>query len=216
MKRKNINHGTIFGTSMFICNVESEDRRMSLFRCDCGKEFITRTSRVISGETKGCGCRKGQNLPEIVKNNHPRLRHGFTKKSNKNPEYPIWNAMLSRCNNPKNNAYSRYGGRGIKVCERWLDFVNFISDVGRRPSKIHSLERMNNDGNYCPENVKWGTPDEQRSNRSDNRLIEYHGIVKPLFLLAREFNIKPSVIHKRLKRGWDLEKSLTLPTGSRI
>lgn len=205
--KKSISPGEKIGDCVYLHDVDHADRRHSKFICHCGNEFITRTSRIVSGSSKGCGCLIGKNLIEIVKHNHPGQTHGFCK--NHRPEYAVWNSMLSRCTNPNNRAYGRYGGRGVKVCHRWYRFEGFISDMGARPSNIHSIERINNDGNYEPENCKWALPDEQRANRPDNRIIEFKGEAKAAFLWGKEYGISGRVILKRIARGWDSERAIT-------
>lgn len=96
-------------------------------------------------------------------------RKNTTNNSGK-PEYAIWKSAKQRCTNKKNQSYKRYGGRGIQMCGRWVNsFINFYKDMGKRPSRKYSLERMNNDGNYEPSNCKWATSTEQNNNKSNNR-----------------------------------------------
>lgn len=122
-----------------------------LCQCDCGHKHKVLTGNLRIGGTISCGRHRG--------------KHGYSGRTkNHHPLYEIWCAMRSRCNNPNNHAYKDYGGRGIKVCKRWNDFTNFIADVGERPPN-HSLNRINNNGNYNPKNVRWSTPLEQRHNR---------------------------------------------------
>lgn len=144
----------------------------------------------------------------IENNGHPRHTHGYATGMGQ-PEYGVWNAMRQRCSNPKNRAYKNYGGRGIRVCERWLYFANFIEDVGPRPSKSHSLDRIDNNGDYEPDNVRWATLEEQNLHKRVSRLITYNGKTQPLFMWAKETGLDRLVIHKRLKRGWSIERALT-------
>lgn len=98
------------------------------------------------------------------------LVHGGARRSGRMPEYYVWNNMRRRCSNPKDVSYKNYGGRGIKVCPRWQNFSAFISDMGRRPTKNHTIERVDNDGNYCPSNCIWATWKVQAKNRRRPKL----------------------------------------------
>src|SRR5207249_3213873 len=125
-------------------------------QCECGKIFQTKRYYIATGHTKSCGCRR-----VIV--GKMRTTHG---ESGGVVEYGIWAAMIRRTTNPNCEEWLRYGGRGIKVCERWMQYEKFLSDMGRRPSARHSIDRINNDGNYEPGNVRWATPEEQVRNRA--------------------------------------------------
>lgn len=131
-------------------------------------------------------------------------KHGYAMGKDKgaSPEYSAWLAMMSRCSNPKNKRYPIYGGRGIKVCERWLSFINFISDMGDRPSDKHSLDRYpNKDGNYEPSNCRWATIFEQNRNTNRNVYYEHDGRSQILEAWATELNADPGNIGKRIKSG---------------
>jgi len=134
--------------------------------CDCGQEKITSGEYLRAGKTTSCGCFQREDLAAR------RLKHGATKKNSHWPEYGVWLTMKNRCTRPDQDSYKYYGGRGILVCDRWIKgnglhggFECFIADMGRRPTPLHSIERVNNDGNYEPSNCKWATKQEQAQNR---------------------------------------------------
>jgi hypothetical protein len=121
--------------------------------------------------------------------------------------------MKYRCTNPRGRQYPDYGGRGIKVCERWLhSFEAFLEDMGRRPSPKHTLDRYpDNDGNYEPGNCRWATPKEQQRNRRCNRIIEFAGQRLPLSAWGERLGLPPETIAARLDRGCSVERALTAP-----
>jgi hypothetical protein len=134
--------------------------------CDCGKLTKVGRGNLIKGTTKSCGCLWNESR---ISNGYARKTHGRTsrldgKKINRNGTYTTWEAMHTRCNNPNADWYHRYGGRGIKVCERWNTFENFLNDMGERP-KGKTIDRIDNDGNYEKNNCKWSTPLEQANNK---------------------------------------------------
>lgn len=128
------------------------------------------------------------------------------------PEYGVWSSMKFRCDNRKAADFKNYGGRGIKVCERWKKFENFIVDVGRRPSERHTLERLDNNKGYELGNVVWATRRDQCLNKRNNRVIEFDGRAMTLEEWSMETEIPVNVLHARLGRlGWSVKKSLTTP-----
>lgn len=125
------------------------------------------------------------------------------------PEYNIWKGIRNRCFNKNNQAYDRYGGRGIKLCLRWkASFMNFFMDMGPRPSKKHSIDRMDNDGNYSPKNCRWATREEQANNKRGNINITYKGETKTLKQWSRYLSFNYHRAHQRLQAGWEFEEIL--------
>ena len=130
----------------------------------------------------------------------------------KHPLYEVWRNMKQRCLNTNRKDYIRYGGRGITVCEEWRnDFPTFVKDVGKRPSKKHLLDRIDNDGNYEPDNVRWLSTKESAINKSNNHRIAYRGIDKTLIEWSKIKKINRHTLQKRLAYGWSIERALDEP-----
>ncbi|MCK5616828.1 hypothetical protein KAR91_83980 [Candidatus Pacearchaeota archaeon] len=163
-------------------------------RCNCGTTKIINGSRLKKGETKSCGCLHR----DIV------TTHGMEKTAT----YRIWRNMLYRCRTATSKDYKNYGGRGIAVCERWFTFENFLKDMGERPENM-SIERLENNKDYSPENCKWATTKEQNRNHRGNRKITYKGETKILIEWAEHLGIKYGTLQCRLHRGWSIDKTLS-------
>jgi hypothetical protein len=180
-------------------------RKRWFCRCDCGVTRTVDDSNLRGGHTTSCGCRT--NKPFIE--GQVRTNHGHSS----NPVYAAWLNMVSRCTDPQNIGYHRYGGRGITICERWLSFENFLADMGERPSANHSIDRYpDNNGNYEPDNCRWATRKEQVRNRRCTVMIVYQGISKPMAEWAEIKDIQYMTLFYRLYRlGWSVEQSLNTP-----
>ncbi len=165
--------------------------------CDCGNEREVQRSALTSGAQVSCGCKK----KEVLYENRP-LKHGMSNTST----YKIWLGMRKRCMDERD---SRYGGRGIKVCERWLEsFDNFLADMGERPEGM-SIERNNNDSDYEAKNCRWATVKEQARNKRNNIVIEFDGRKMILQDWATYLGMDRRTLAWRLKAGWSLKKTLT-------
>jgi len=169
--------------------------------CSCGVIKPVLTCTLKSGSTKSCGCLKRECKPPV------RYTHGLSKYSG----IKVWEGMLRRCQNKKDKNYMLYGGRGIKVCDRWLDPKNFAEDMGEKPNG-YSLDRIDPNGDYCPENCRWATPAEQGANKRTNRMIEHEGETLHLAEWCRRLGMKPSTVFNRISSGMSPSLALTMPS----
>jgi hypothetical protein len=170
--------------------------------CDCGKETVKQGTHMMRGNTRSCGCLVSETARAKV------LTHGKTKTT----EFRIWTGMIDRATNPNGAAWKCYGGRGITVCERWKSFENFFSDMGPRPSSEFSLDRIDVNGNYCPENCRWANRATQARNRRSTIYLEFDGKKMSLPEWSEASGISCQTIRYRLLRHWSVERALTTPS----
>lgn len=173
---------------------------MWLCRCECGAE-VHKSNNILNGGVKSCGVSCG-----VAESNAARAVHGMCRSK----EYRAWTGMKKRCLNPSTTHYASYGGRGITVHPPWVDsFEAFLSDVGYAPSPKHSLDRIDVDGNYDPENVRWATPKVQSNNRRVTLSAEFRGADTPLADIARIAGIPYNQVFYRYQRGLRGEELIT-------
>jgi hypothetical protein len=201
--RTPVRPGSIYGHWTALGSADRAHDKV-LCRCDCGVERPVGVQGLVSG--RSTFCKRYRNHPDIIIASKVGGRtHGKTSSK----EYNAWNAVKRRCADLSD---SRYGGRGISMCVRWRDsFEAFFEDVGLAPSLWHSLDRINNDGNYEPGNVKWSTAIEQGRNQRKTVRLTLNGETKPLMVWAEQFGIPSSVIRARLTIGWSEERAITTP-----
>lgn len=199
--------GLRFGLLTVINRVENSaaGRARWLCRCDCGGEKTVASAELNRGRTRSCGC-----LALAQKRAAAQSKRHAYSRSSMTGEKRSWENMLARCQNKDHKSYPRYGGRGITVCARWLSsFVNFANDMGLRPAGC-TLDRIDSNKNYTPENCRWATMIEQGNNRCDNRVIEFSGERLTVMQWSRRLNIRPDTIYQRLRRGCSVEMALSV------
>ncbi len=170
--------------------------------CNCGNKVIVIGVNLNHNRTKSCGC---LNRELLIKTN---TTHGLRKT----PEYRSWSDIIQRCLNPNNKRYNNYGGRGIKVCQHWNNsFEAFIKDMRFKPTPKHSIERINNNGNYEPSNCKWATSSQQARNTRRNQNLTFKGKTLCVIDWCQHFNnTKTSTAYNRLKLRWPIEKIFSI------
>jgi hypothetical protein len=189
--------GQNFGKLVVLERAEQPKARTNAFwlcKCVCNKLLVVNANKLRRGQTSCMGCRKPSNI-----------KHGLVNA----PEYNVWQNMRVRCDNPKSEHYHNYGGRGIRYSLSWNYFATFYKDMGPRPTSKHTLERQENDGNYCKENCVWATRKEQANNQRKTLIIEIEGIKKCASDWAKEYGIDAAVVTRRIKRGIDPITALT-------
>lgn len=174
-----------------------------LFRCECGKQFVARSNDVRKGRVKSCGCVNRREVKEKT------TKHGFYK----HPIYQAWSHIKQRCYNPNCKEYEHYGGRGITMCDDWLnnpvEFINWSFDNGWE--KGLTIDRIDNDKGYYPDNCRWVSMEVQENNKSDNHYYLYNGESKTLSQIARENNVSRNSLYYRVNvKNMSIEKALEI------
>lgn len=170
--------------------------------CECGNAVKVVGKDLAKGHTKSCGC---LSMDKLLQRN---IKHGLADTL----IYKIWQGMKDRCTNPNNPKYKCYGGRGIKVCDKWLkSFESFCADMKDRPSSLYTIDRIDVNGDYEPNNCRWATPKEQANNTRRNHLLSYNNETHTLSEWESIVKIKQTTIRQRLRRGWPINDALTRP-----
>jgi len=182
---------------------DSRRRRIHKCICDCGNAHTVQSSKLLSGHTKSCGCFR----QEVI------TKHGCAGDANPTNAYRSWLGMKQRCLNPNSASWENYGGRGIKICDRWMSFANFLEDMGE-PSGIDiTIERIDVNGHYCPSNCVWTSKSKQCLNKRNNIRVTLNGETKVLSEWCKCIGIKFNTVLCRIRRGWAAERALTEPIG---
>ena len=189
-------------------------------RCSCGTVVIVRLDHLTQGRVKSCGCLRRKVAAQTQKRRHRLARMGVVyapapprviKSSPYARGYYAWRDAIRRCTDPNDPGYGNYGGRGIKMCSRWLEsFKNFLEDMGAAPPGL-TIDRIDNDGDYEPGNCRWTTWEVQQNNKRTNCYVWLDGERMTLTQAARRYEMKPTIVHGRVRDGWELMRALTTP-----
>lgn len=177
-------------------HIRGRGRAYWLCRCECGAFNICRSDVLTGGKSKSCGCLQKDVMAFAVR------KHGETVNDKKSPEYRAWGNMRSRCANPNHPHFHHYGGRGISVCDEWSSFDAFLRDMGRRPTDGHSIDRIDNNGNYEPSNCRWATKYQQSRNTRANRRIPTPLGEMLVCDAVETLGVNGPRIRNRLSAGW--------------
>ncbi len=202
-RRKAIKMGDVFTRLTVLSRAVGPPYSYWHCACSCGGTIKSKGSDLLRQSARSCGCLIREEARQ------KSLRHGHAVDGNVASEYTIWSGLKTRCFNTKEKDWERYGGRGITVCDRWKNsFEAFLEDMGPRPSKDHSIDRENNDGNYEPGNCRWATRQDQQGNRSNSRQITWMGETHCAAWWERKFGLKRGNLSGRLRIGWSIERAL--------
>lgn len=175
-----------------------------LCKCDCGNERFAKSNELTTGHITSCGCQKSDSISKST-TKHKTIHGKSRSKIN-----TTWKHIKSRCLNKNSKDYKNYGGRGIKICDKWLTFEGFYEDMGDIPKNM-SIDRIDNNGNYCKENCKWSTKKEQNNNRRNTTFLECFGQKKTMKEWCEIKELSYKLLHRRIVLGWDVKRALETP-----
>lgn len=194
--------GSTFGRLTVICHDKPRDyKRYWICRCECGVEKSIRETHLKQGLILSCGCHRIEAMTAT------RMKHGHGRREQQKSTYKKWMAMRRRCNNPNEESYPSYGGRGISVCARWDSYANFLDDMGECPLRM-TLDRIDPDGNYEPRNCRWASWAVQAKNKRNAIVLTLNGEIMILADWARKLGIRATTLQRRYHAGWSTERIL--------
>lgn len=199
--------GKQFGRLTVLNRVENNKSRNSrwLCQCNCGNKRVVLGHNLRWGTSMSCGCL----IREITIKRS--TKHGHYINKHRTPTYQSWCCMIQRCTNPNNKYYNDYGGRGITVCRKWMQFERFLEDMGERPTLNRSLDRIDNHGDYNLENCRWATRSQQQRNKRTNCLITYDSKTQCLSAWSKDTGLSRQTIRYRLNHNWSVKDTLITP-----
>lgn len=204
--------GAKFGRLTVIEFVGKNHHKQKLWkvRCRCNGNTSIVPGYYLTNGTKSCGCLRREQL--VVRN----FKHGSASRENCTREYRLWKEIRKRCCNPNSTRFENYGGRGIGMYDPWKkdfkSFLNYLVETIGLCSTGMTIERINNNGNYEPGNLRWATPEEQQNNKRNNRVITFRGKTQTLSRWCKELDLRSNTIRCRLFNGWPEEAALSVPT----
>lgn len=197
-KHKILEIGSKFGRLVVTSHAGVDKRNKTLYNtiCECGVNVIAYATELRSGHTKSCGCLRSELSSKRM------TTHGATKNYKISKEFSTWCSIKQRCLDKNSKSYENYGGRGIKICDRWLNsFENFLNDMGEKPSNKHSIDRIDVNGNYEPNNCRWATQKEQMRNVRHNVILEYNNTKMTMAEASEKSKIPYYIIQQRIRKG---------------
>lgn len=214
--------GKKFNRMTLLSAMRKNKKWLGVFKCDCGTIKTTNLNAVKAGDIQSCGC-VAHELRKLW--GTKQSKHGHATPGHHSQTYKSWVGMKQRCLNPNEPAFRNYGARGITLCERWMTFANFLADMGERPEGM-SLDRIDNEGPYAPDNCRWATDIVQQRNKRTNKLILFNGEYVPMATVAEQCGMRYGLLQARITaQGWSVQDAISkqkpahlitrqLPTGT--